>query len=212
MITIFYKLMNTIRRPWLLHRYKSAHNLKIYYGCGKIRQSGYIGVDVRWTPAVDLLGDLRWCSRHFEGLCHEVFLSHVLEHYASPGKAMRYHQDTVIGALLDVMKLLKPSGVIRLAVPDFKVLAQIYIENNVALYPRLLGRICGEQDYPENLHRCVFDRDFLEMCLIRAGFECIEEWNPIMMGLNQDCSFDELPGVRTSLNLVAWKPKAPNSI
>lgn len=60
--------------------------LRINYGCGLLAQPGYVGVDVRWTPAVEVIGDLSWCRRAYAGKADEVYCSHVLEHYRYPGK------------------------------------------------------------------------------------------------------------------------------
>lgn len=179
---------------------------KIYYGCGNIAQPGYINIDVRWTPAVDLIGDLDWCRKIFRGLCSELYLSHVLEHYAYPGRAMRAKKGTVLDALQCTFDVLSPGGVIRIAVPDFEKLCTLYSDGMLPLYPRISGRLCGEQDYKENLHKCVFDKKFLEHCLINSGFVQVNSWDPETSGLILDSSFDSLEGITTSLNLVAQKP------
>lgn len=193
---------------WRVREFILQQPLKVYFGCGEVKQPGYINVDIRWTPAVDLLGDLTWCAHRLTACCSEVYLSHVLEHYASPGKSMRDQPDTVIGALKKIFQMLEPGGIVRVAVPDFGVIARLYTDEKLLLYPRLLGRICGEQNYPENLHRCIFDKEFLSMCLLASGFERIEEWDPSTLGLQRDASFDELNGVKTSLNLLAHKSAA----
>lgn len=191
-----------------VRRARRQRPLKLYYGCGNTRQPGYLNVDIRWTPAVDLLGDLARCERWFAGACDEVFLSHVLEHYASPGKALRDTPDTVIGALRQTRRMLRPDGVLRLAVPDFGALARLYAAGRLSLFPRLLGRLCGEQSYPENLHRCAFDREFLEACLRAAGFERSTPWDAAASGLAPDASFDRVDDTPTSLNVLAYPARA----
>ena len=178
-------------------------DLKIYYGCGTTRQPGYINVDVRNTHATDIVAGLWELAACLKGCCSEVYLSHVLEHFGSPGKAMRKGKNDVLGAMLSVKKMLKDAGTIRIAVPNFKILCQMYINGEVPLYPKLLGRISGEQEYPENLHRCVFDHEFLEYCLTYCGFEDIQSWDPTKEDFNIDSSFDQINGVNTSLNLKA---------
>lgn len=178
-------------------------NLKIYYGCGTTRQPGYINVDVRNTNATDIVAGLPELAACLKGCCSEVYLSHVLEHFGSPGKALRKGKNDVLGAILSVKKMLKDAGTIRIAVPNFKILCQLYINGEVPLYPKLLGRISGEQEYPENLHRCVFDQEFLEYCLTYCGFEDIQSWDPTKEDFNIDSSFDQINGVDTSLNLKA---------
>jgi predicted SAM-dependent methyltransferase len=187
------------------NKYKAQGNIKINYGCGPSHQPEYVNIDLRWTPAIDLLADLSWCARVFRGGCAEVYLSHVLEHYASPGREMRSGPGTVITALTDIHHMLIPGGVVRLAVPDVGALARLYAEGKAPLYPRLLGRLVGEQDYEQNRHRCAFDRDFLTMLLTHVGFTDVQEWEPEAIGLRQDSSFDHIEDVKTSLNLVACK-------
>jgi predicted SAM-dependent methyltransferase len=178
-------------------------DLKLYYGCGNTRQPGYINADVRRTEATDLVAELGAIARCLKGCCSEVYMSHVLEHFGSPGKAMRKGTDDVLGAILLVKTMLKSSGLIRIAVPDFKALCQIYLNQKVPLHPKILGRISGEQEYPENLHRCVFDHEFLQYCLTYCGFEDIQSWDPAGEGFIKDSSFDQINGLSTSLNLKA---------
>ena len=209
MLTNIYRYYSTLKiyliRRSFLSKVKSLSPLKVYYGCGNIRQENYVNVDIRWTPAVDLLGDLNFCRKHLISSCDEVFLSHVLEHFGFPGKFYSKRKATVAGALVDVYDILKIGGEIRVAVPDLHSIAQLYLEKDFPLYPRLLGRMYGEQDYPENVHKCGFDKNFLTMCLENAGFTNVREWIPGESGLKVDGSFDEISGIRTSLNLIAKK-------
>jgi predicted SAM-dependent methyltransferase len=135
-----------------------------------------------------------------------VYLSHVLEHFDSPGKAMREGGDTVLGALRRIHRMLRPGGTVRIAVPDFRALAEVYLTDGYPLHPRILGRLMGEQDYAQNRHATAFDRPFLEHCLRRTGFEPAGEWDPVVEAFERDGSFDSIDGRRTSLNLLAVKP------
>ena len=189
-------------------RSRKEIDLKIYYGCGKTRQPGYINIDVRNTEATDIVTELPALAVCLKGCCSEVYMSHVLEHFASPGKAMRKGKNDILGAILLVKKMLKPSGILRIAVPNFRVLCQLYISGEVPLYPKILGRISGEQEYPENLHKCVFDKKFLEFCLSHCGFDNIQSWDPMEEGFNKDSSFDQISGINTSLNLKATKKRS----
>lgn len=188
--------------------------IKINFGCGKVRQSGYINVDIRNTEAVDIVATLPELVNCLEGQCSEVYLSHVLEHFGAPGKKLRQGDSDVLGALLLVRKILIQGGTVRIAVPDFNAICKIYMDGILPLFPKLLGRLCGEQEYPENLHKCVFDRNFLEFCLSHCGFEQIQNWDPKKEGFEKDSSFDQLGGVCTSLNVtaVAGTRKKINSI
>jgi predicted SAM-dependent methyltransferase len=181
-------------------------SLKINYGCGLTSQPGYLNVDIRWTPVVDVMGDLSWCARTYRGKADEVYCSHVLEHYDYPGREWRSGPGTVTAAMADAYAILKPGGCFRIAVPDFGVIASLYTSGAQPFYPLLSGRICGEQNYRENRHHCAFDKAFLEKCLLWAGFENISPWDTASSGLIPDSSFDQVGSVQTSLNLLAWKP------
>ena len=195
----------TIRRQAILREAKASTELKLNLGCGRNRQDGYLNVDIRALPNIDLVASPQQCARLFPDHCDEVYISHVLEHQGHPGKAMRENEESVLGFLGQMHKLLKPGGRLRVAVPDFGALARLYVQGEFPLYPRLVGRLCGEQDYPENLHKCLFDKAFLTFCLEHSGFSNIHEWDPAELGLNRDSSYDELNGVSTSLNLIAQK-------
>ena len=67
----------------------ASREIKINFGCGKVRQPGYINVDIRNTEAVDIVVTLPDLSNCLEGQCSEVYLSHVLEHFGAPGKKLR---------------------------------------------------------------------------------------------------------------------------
>lgn len=184
---------------------RSGDPVKLNLGCGDCPQEGYVNVDIRLVPGVDLVADMRWCLSRFRGECGEIYISHVLEHFDQPGKSMRQTKGTVLHFLHEMNEMLIPGGVLRIAVPDFSALAGLYVSRNYPLYPKLLGRLCGEQNYPENVHKCLFDRSFLEFCLNKAGFQNVRTWSPEELNFKRDSSFDEIDGVKTSLNLVAEK-------
>ena len=188
---------------------KRKRKILINYGCGINSQEGYINVDIRYTPVLHLVGDLRWCSKYLRNSCDEVYLSHVLEHYGYPGKAFQKTENSVLSALEDIYDMLVPEGVVRVAVPDFSALAELYVLKKKPLFPKLSGRLCGEQNYPQNVHRCAFDRAFLIHCLEQSGFSDVSDWHPQDLGFGHDSSYDSIDGIQTSLNLVAKKIAHP---
>lgn len=200
-----YRLKTRLLRKTRLRKYLQQGGCKIYFGCGNVKQEGYINIDVRWTPAVDIMADLDWCAKNFHGKCHEFYISHLLEHFNSPGKAMRASSNTALGALNLINAMLITDGIVRVAVPDFRALAELYVQGRFPLFPRLHGRLMGEQNYYENQHACAFDREFLEYCLKYCHFGMIEEWDPENEGFSRDGSFDRLDERATSLNLLARK-------
>ncbi len=83
--------------------------VKIDLGCGPYKKEGYIGIDILDLPGVDIVANIE------EGLpfipdqsVDEIISSHVLEHIVNLEKVMsEFH------------RILKPTGVKKIAVPHF---------------------------------------------------------------------------------------------
>ena len=118
---------------------------------------------------------------------------------------MRDDLGSVLGALGLINKMLVIDGTLRVAVPDCRAIVGLYFVGVQPLFQRIIGRIYCEQDYPQNRHLCVFDRQFLEMCLTKCGFNDFENWDPEVCEFVHDASFDEINGASTSLNILARK-------
>jgi predicted SAM-dependent methyltransferase len=107
--------------------------------------------------------------------------------------------------------VLKVGCVLRLAVPDFEKLAEVYQKTkDIRL---ILGSLVGRQDYPENTHYVVFDYDSLSEALAKAGFKDIHryDWRQTIHRDYDDYSQAYIPhmdkehGILISLNMEATK-------
>jgi predicted SAM-dependent methyltransferase len=173
----------------------------VHLGCGAIDGPGFINVDVRHAPHIHHVHVVERLPMFTEGFADLVYACHVLEHVS-----FRQQQE-VLG---EWRRVLKPSGVLRLSVPDFDLLLRIYhacADDVDAVMPMLLGH----QDYPSNYHFTVFNRRSLEVALARAGFREVRAWDP---GRVEHHAFDdwasrsiEIGGTSfaVSLNLEAVK-------
>lgn len=103
--------------------------------------------------------------------CSVVYASHVLEHLYRLDEAPRF--------LTECMRLLKPGGTLRLAVPDLRVYVKRYVQSNNAeafasalhMVPaqtrsRWIALITGDR----TLHRWIYDQRSLSELLRKAGF------------------------------------------
>lgn len=115
----------------------------------------------------------------------EVRASHVLEHFSH----------LQIGAVLaDWVRVLKPGGVLKIAVPDFEIIARVYLDGkNIPVQGYVMGGHVDEDDH----HGALFDREALTDALIDAGLIGISEWKSEV----QDCA-----SLAVSLNLQGYKP------
>jgi hypothetical protein len=117
----------------------------------------------------------------------EIVASHVLEHF--PYRAL--------GAIVaDWARCLKKGGKLRIAVPDFALIAQNYLEGKQQPHESFI--LGGQQD-GNDYHKAMFDRDRLRGLLAGAGLVLIGSWKSEIA----DCAAYPI-----SLNLEARKPHA----
>lgn len=162
---------------------------KLNLGCGDKNMPGYDpvdirtnGIDVRKLPYPD-------CSQD------EVYASHTLEHLDC---LESQH------ALAEWVRVLKPGGVLKIAVPDLMKIAQELSKPDLASeeVTDQLAMLYGSQNYPENYHKWGYTEASLRRVMYWAGLGGIRPFKPFMPG---DCSNNPV-----SLNLEGvkrWWPK-----
>jgi hypothetical protein len=121
-----------------------------------------------------------------DGSCEVVRASHVLEHFS---------RAEIADVLKEWVRVLAPGGELRIAVPDFKVVAEQYLAG--ANQPTE-GYVMGGQVDDADFHKALFDEETLKRMLAQAGLMLIRKWQS---ELTDDCA--ALP---ISLNLAGTKP------
>ena len=155
--------------------------IRLNLGAGAYPLAGYVNLDIKaGTPAYPLAYEAETVD--------EVRASHVLEHYS--------HRDvqTVVN---EWARVLKPGGILRVAVPNFKAVASLYAQGRGDL--PLQGWIMGGQEDADDAHHCLFEPALLSSLLTAAGLVNVREWTSEL----QDCAAQPI-----SLNLMAEKPGA----
>jgi SAM-dependent methyltransferase len=94
----------------------SDDHLKLHLGCGGNNIEGWVNIDLMGTAA-DLPWDLRRPLPFPENSAAAIFHEHLLEHLPFPAAA---------GFLYECRRVLRPEGVLRIAVPDFGRFARDY--------------------------------------------------------------------------------------
>ena len=142
---------------------------KLHLGCGVKHIPGFYHVDALDYPHVDRIGPVEDLSFIADGTVGLIYACHVLEHFGRTE-----YRDV----LAEWCRVLAPGGVLRIAVPDFRAAAELYLDpsNGIAL-PQVLGLLVGGQRDQYDYHKMVFDEETLSAALIEVGFTSVRRWD-----------------------------------
>lgn len=139
--------------------------MKLHLGCGK-RDFGsdWIHVDkadyphVKYNNVVELSFE--------DNTVDVIYASHLFEYF---------DREEAKQVLKEWHRVLKPEGVLRLAVPDFRALCELYMSgHNIK---RVLGPLYGKIGEPSVYHKTCYDFKSLKEVLLEAGFDGIHRYN-----------------------------------
>ena len=140
--------------------------LKLNIGAGDTSIPGFIPIDRKFgTEAYPLPDSVTWHNDTYEigdGSVDEIRASHILEHFsfADVGKV-----------LTEWVRVLKPGGVIKVAVPDLTKILEL-TDTDKLWQHYLMGGQTHENDY----HRSVFTDQALREQMGRAGLTDVQSW------------------------------------
>jgi predicted SAM-dependent methyltransferase len=144
----------------------------IHLGCGKRYLPGFVHVDLLDAPHINYRQDVRTLPMFDNDVAELVYACHVLEYF---------DRAEAIEVLREWRRVLRVGGVLRLAVPDFAALAEVYRQtSNLALiHGPLYGRIAiTGPDGPYMLyHRTVYDFNSLAEVLHMVGFREVHRYD-----------------------------------
>jgi len=138
----------------------------LHLGCGDIiLPKPFINVDSRKINGVDICTEifpLDLKKNEFD----LVYACHVLEHF---------HRNETLLVLKEWVKVLKPGGIMRLSVPSFENLIEIY--EKCGKIENVTGPLMGGQTYKNNFHYNVFDKKYLTDLMESCGLTAIHTWD-----------------------------------
>jgi predicted SAM-dependent methyltransferase len=178
--------------------------MKLHLGCGKRHIPGFFHIDAIDYPHVDHVATIDNLSFIANDTVDRIYNCHVLEHFK------RRELAKVLG---EWKRVLKPGGILRISVPDFASLCEIYQLSGNKL-ELVIGALFGRQDYLYNIHYNVFDYASLSKALEDVGYCQVRryDWRNTEHAEIDDYSQAYIPhmnkesGIQVSLNVECFKP------
>jgi len=172
---IFFKISRTvkvkllsIKRIFFKPSLPVSKEKLIHLGCGDINSPEFINIDARPLPHVHYVSnidDLSFLGNDYADL---VYACCLLEH-------IPYQKAKNV--IWEWRRVLKKGGILRLSVPDFDKIVEIYNENSRDI-GIILPPLMGGQGYKNNFHYSAFNKEYLTTLLQEVGFKTIREWDP----------------------------------
>lgn len=159
--------------PFKKRQFKYFRNLKLHVGCGDNHLNDFVNIDVRYTPAVDLILDLNHFNLFRENvdlIYSNAFFEHLFRNNRLSHLKGAYHA------------LGEGGAICYIGFPNFKVVAKYYLEEG----PGTVGSLFdlynvyrythGDPEqvfgwYLEQLHKSLFDKEEVEKLLQESGFD-----------------------------------------
>jgi predicted SAM-dependent methyltransferase len=135
--------------------------------------------------------------------CDVIYGSHLLEYF---------DRQEVVEVLKEWHRVLRKGGVLRVAVPNFSMLASLYTNKEISLN-QVIGPLFGRWNDPPVYHKTTYDFQSLKDVLMSCGFEDVQnyDWRTTEHSQHDDHSQAYIPhldrenGVLISLNVEAVK-------
>lgn len=147
---------------------RSVDFKRLNWGCGEHPEPGWINSDMKDAPGIELSCDIR------EGLPLE---NDTIDYAASIHALPEIPYGDLTGALKELHRVLKPGGVLRLALPDLDRGIQAYLseDEDYFLIPDEDAKAIGSKFIVQMIwygwSRSLFTYDFTAELLRKAGFE-----------------------------------------
>ena len=187
--------------------------MQLNLGCGKRQIPGFVHVDLADFPHIDYKQDVRDLSCFGDHTVELIYACHVLEYF---------DREEALRVLTEWKRVLKPGGIIRLAVPDAEALFEVYRRTrDLSL---ILGPLYGRSSIQETAsdvylyHKTIYDFTSLKQALESCGFSDVRkyDWRKTIHKDYDDFSqayfphMDKENGLLISLNVEAIKlPEHP---
>jgi len=183
--------------------------LQLHLGCGKRFFPGFVHIDLDDFAHIDHRTAIDRLPMFEDDTADLIYCCHAFEYFD------RHEASRV---LQEWRRVLKPDGILRLAVPDFAALAELYRRTGGQL-DLVLGPLFGRMSIRDSdgerklYHKTTYDFPSLERLCRQAGFRLVRtyDWRHTSHAHHDDFSqayyphMDKTQGLLLSLNVEAVK-------
>jgi ubiquinone/menaquinone biosynthesis C-methylase UbiE len=181
---------------------------KLHLGAGRRVLKGFISIDIEESPTTDIVADIAKLDMFSDGEVDSIYCSHAFEYFdrvQAPDVLREWH------------RVLKPGGDVRISVPDFEKLIDVYrLSGSLS---SIVGPLFGRWENPiSNLtifHKTVWDLVSLRALMTEVGFGKVKAFDPVNFLKSVDPEYDDYSlaffphmdrsGIQISLCLAASK-------
>lgn len=143
--------------------------MKIHLGCGKRFIPGFVHVDLADFPHIEHKRNVDDLSCFKNDSAELIYACQLLEYF---------DRDEVLKVLTEWKRVLQKNGILRLSVPNFRVLSNLYQAGFSLDY--MLGTLYGKWSIGDNkfvYHKTTYDFESLKKILENLGFHNVELWD-----------------------------------
>jgi predicted SAM-dependent methyltransferase len=191
-----------------LNRLNTLSKQYLNIGCGPNLDDKYLNLDYQWRPKLDLCWDITKGIPLSDNSIQGIYTEHCLEHITF---------ESCQDAINAFYRILKPSGSVRIIVPDAELYINLYVESKCGKTVNF--PYTTEQDiesgytplmavnrvFRNHGHLFAYDHDTLSMMLMKAGFINITK-EVYMEGRCKELLLDSESRKIESLYIEAEKP------
>lgn len=175
--------------------------MRLYVGSHNYKPDGYVTVDIDPTNKPDIVADITNMAVVSDRTCDEVVAGHVLEHIEWPDS---------FAAMAEFARVLKPGGVVKIALPDMASLMRMLLSGESAFHVMGLIYGLGGRVNTFERHRYGFTPGMLVDILEALGFGEFDWWNSSLPdGSNGWAPRSLGERIGMSLNMQAVKLSSP---
>jgi predicted SAM-dependent methyltransferase len=155
----------------------SSNKMKLHLDCGSKDKhaDGYINIDKRKLPHVDLVADVSQRLPYEDETVDEILAESILEHipHNIVGMPSSFKMSKTIAVLKDWHRVLKQEGRLVLRVPNIEGIIRAYLAKKIPIVD-FIGYVWGNGEYEGNRHLVGFDVEIMSACLRCAGFKDVK--------------------------------------